>query len=287
MTDESRGIGGPAVRPGLSTCSPTCTPVSWTTTRAAELWPQVNEDPEAQAVLAHWTPPRPTSPARRRARATDARGVRRPARRGDRRRSAAAVPGRPSRTHAGVAAGRSARPGRGPRRGAAARNRRLGWAAGSLTAAAAAVVAMAVAVPEHGAGRPAPRTRGPSSAAGPSVGSDGIGAAPNRHGDRRPRLRPTARRPDAGRLPRGRRAARNVRPGASGRSTSAARPACMIILTTGKPAQFRLLAFGADCGPGNPASSSTRSSGEVASPGHGPLRKQACHPWEHGHLRSC
>jgi len=27
----------------------------------------------------------------------------------------------------------------------------------------------------------------------------------------------------------------------------------MIILTTGKLAQFRLVAFGADCGPGNPA----------------------------------
>jgi hypothetical protein len=133
------------------------------------------------------------------------------------------------------------------------RNKRLGWAAGVLTAAAAAVVAVTVAIPDTSQQSGTPNVAAPAPS-GPTVGSDGSGAqalvgkaigvrdfGPLQNEDRLdaciaaagldPKVRPEGIRPV------------NV----------GGKAGVMIILTTGKLAQFRLVAFGADCGPGNPA----------------------------------
>jgi hypothetical protein len=133
------------------------------------------------------------------------------------------------------------------------RNKRLGWAAGVLTAAAAAVVAVTVAIPNTTQQSGTPGVAAPPPA-GPTVGDDGSGAqalvgkaigvrdfGPLENEDRLdacitaagldPKVRPEGIRPV------------NV----------GGKAGVMIILTTGKLAQFRLVAFGADCGPANPA----------------------------------
>ncbi len=248
MTDESRGIGGTVGPPWSVDVLADLHAGVLDDTRAAELWPLVTADPEAVAILdaldATQTDlasladaPAPPMPAEFAARLDAALAA----------EAAARFPGstRPSAPQdapvVDLAAARRKR------------NKRLGWAAGVLTAAAAAVVAVTVAIPDTAQQSGTPNVAAPAPT-GPSVGSDGAGAqalvgkavgvrdfGPLQNEDRLdaciaaagldPKVRPEGVRPV------------NV----------GGKAGVMIILTTGKLAQFRLVAFGADCGPGNPA----------------------------------
>ncbi|MEU5258557.1 hypothetical protein [Amycolatopsis sp. NPDC021455] len=251
MTDESRGIGGTVGPPWSVDVLADLHAGVLDDARAAELWPLVNEDPEARAILdaldatqadlaSLAAAPAPPMPAEFAARLDAAIAA----------EAAAAFPS--PRT-----APEQAGPGNAPVVDLAAarrkRNKRLGWAAGVLTAAAAAIVAVTVAIPNTSQQSGTPNVAAPPPS-GPSVGSDGSGAqalvgkavgvrdfGPLQNEDRLdaciaaagldPKVRPEGIRPV------------NV----------GGKAGVMIVLTTGKLAQFRLVAFGADCGPGNPA----------------------------------
>ncbi|EOD67318.1 hypothetical protein [Amycolatopsis vancoresmycina] len=246
MTDESRGIGGTVGPPWSVDVLADLHAGVLDDTRAAELWPLVNADPEARAILdaldatqsdlaSLADAPAPPMPAQFAARLDAALAAEAAARFPEPRRA-------PEQGNAPVVDLAAAR-----RR----RNKRLGWAAGVLTAAAAAVVAVTVAIPNTSQQTGTPNVAAPT---GPSVGNDGSGAqaligkavgvrdfGPLQNEDRLdeciaaagldPKVRPEGIRPV------------NV----------GGKAGVMIILTTGKLAQFRLVAFGADCGPGNPA----------------------------------
>ncbi|RSM35758.1 hypothetical protein DMA12_42865 [Amycolatopsis balhimycina DSM 5908] len=255
MTDESRGIGGTIGPPWSVDVLADLHAGVLDDVRAAELWPLVNADPEARAILEALdatqadlaslaAAPAPPMPAEFAARLEAALAA----------EAAAAFPGKAqSSPHT---APEQAGPGNAPVVDLAAarrrRNKRLGWAAGVLTAAAAAI-AVTVAIPNTSSQTGNPNVAAPPPS-GPSVGSDGSGAqalvgkavgvrdfGPLQNEDRLdacvaaagldPKVRPEGIRPV------------NV----------GGKAGVMIILTTGKLAQFRLVAFGADCGPGNPA----------------------------------
>lgn len=256
MTDESRGIGGTIGPPWSVDVLADLHAGVLDDTAAAELWPLVNADPEARAILdaldatqadlaALAEAPAPRMPAEFAARLDAALAA----------EAAAAFPGQAGPRSA-TQAPRQAGPGNAPVVDLAAarrrRNKRLGWTAGVLTAAAAAVVAVTLAIPGTSQQTGTPNVAAPPT--GPSVGSDGAGAqaligkavgvrdfGPLQNEDRLdaciaaagldPKVRPEGIRPV------------NV----------GGKAGVMIILTTGKLAQFRLVAFGADCGPGNPA----------------------------------
>ncbi|MEV6874917.1 hypothetical protein [Amycolatopsis sp. NPDC051128] len=251
MTDESRGIGGTIGPPWSVDVLADLHAGVLDDAQAAELWPLVDADPEARAILdaldatrtdlaSLAAAPAPPMPAEFAARLDAALAA----------EAAAAFP-------RATQAPRPAGPGDAQVVDLAAarrrRNTRLGWAAGILTAAAAAVVAVTVALPSTSPKDGTPNVAAPAPA-GPSVGSDGSGAqalvgkavgvrdfGPLGNEDRLdaciaaagldPKVRPEGVRPV------------NV----------GGKAGVMIILTTGKLAQFRLVAFGADCGPGNPA----------------------------------
>ncbi|WP_410609003.1 hypothetical protein [Amycolatopsis sp. lyj-109] len=255
MTDESRGIGGTIGPPWSVDVLADLHAGVLDDTQAAELWPLVNADPEARAILdaldatqadlaSLADAPAPPMPAEFAARLDAALAA----------EAAAAFRERPQ---GATQAPRQAGPGDAPVVDLAAarrrRNKRLGWAAGVLTAAAAAVVAVTVAIPDTAQQPGTPDVAAPAPT-GPSVGGDGAGAqalvgkaigvrdfGPLQNEDRLdaciaaagldPKVRPEGIRPV------------NV----------GGKAGVMIILTTGKLAQFRLVAFGADCGPGNPA----------------------------------
>src|SRR6185369_2823786 len=143
MTDESRGIGGTVGPPWSVDVLADLHAGVLEDAQAAELWPLVNADPEARAILdaldatqadlaSLADAPAPPMPAEFAARLDAALAA----------EAAAAFPGqaqtRPAPRDAQVVDLAAAR-----RR----RNKRLGWAAGVLTAAAAAVVAVTIAIP--------------------------------------------------------------------------------------------------------------------------------------------
>jgi hypothetical protein len=246
MTDESRGIGGTVGPPWSVDVLADLHAGVLDDAQAAELWPLVNADPEARAILDALDAtqadlasladvPAPPMPAEYAARLDAALAAEAAA------RFPAAQPAAPDAPVVDLAAARRRR------------NKRLGWAAGVLTAAAAAVVAVTVAIPDTSQQSGTPDVAAPAPS-GPTVGSDGSGAqalvgkaigvrdfGPLQNEDRLdaciaaagldPKVRPEGIRPV------------NV----------GGKAGVMIILTTGKLAQFRLVAFGADCGPGNPA----------------------------------
>lgn len=253
MTDESRGIGGTVGPPWSVDVLADLHAGVLDDARAAELWPLVNADPEARAILDALDAtqadlaslvhaPAPPMPAEFAARLDAALAA----------EAAAHFPGK---TQPGPQQAPPA-PGNAPVVDLAAarrkRNKRLGWAAGVLTAAAAAIVAVTVALPTTSQQSGTPNAA-PPAPSGPSVGSDGSGAqallgkglgvrdfGPLANQDRLdaciaaagldPKVRPEGIRPV------------NV----------GGKAGTMIILTTGKLAQFRLVAFGTDCGPGHP-----------------------------------
>ncbi|MGW3960440.1 hypothetical protein ACWED2_11520 [Amycolatopsis sp. NPDC005003] len=251
MTDESRGIGGTIGPPWSVDVLADLHAGVLDDTQAAELWPLVNADPEARAILdaldatqadlaSLADAPAPRMPAEFAARLDAALAAEAAAAFPERAQPARPQPSAPREAQVvDLAAARRRR------------NKRLGWAAGVLTAAAAAIVAVTVAIPNTSQQTGTPNVAAPT---GPSVGSDGAGAqalvgkaigvrdfGPLQNEDRLdaciaaagldPKVRPEGIRPV------------NV----------GGKAGVMIILTTGKLAQFRLVAFGADCGPGNPA----------------------------------
>ncbi|MEV6827555.1 hypothetical protein [Amycolatopsis sp. NPDC051102] len=249
MTDESRGIGGTVGPPWSVDVLADLHAGVLDEARAAELWPLVDADPEAREILAALDAtqadlaslahaPAPRMPAEFAARLDAALAAEAAARFPDAGQTASASQ---DAQVVDLAAARRKR------------NKRLGWAAGVLTAAAAAVVAVTVALPSTSQQTGTPNVAAPAPT-GPSVGNDGAGAqaligkavgvrdfGPLQNEDRLdaciaaagldPKVRPEGIRPV------------NV----------GGKAGVMIILTTGKLAQFRLVAFGADCGPGNPA----------------------------------
>ncbi|WP_410562855.1 hypothetical protein [Amycolatopsis sp. cmx-4-61] len=268
MTDESRGIGGTIGPPWSVDVLADLHAGVLDDTRAAELWPLVNADPEARAILnaldatqadlaalAHAPAPRmPAEFAARLDAALAAEAAARFPERAQPERAQAertqAEPVQPERPQPSAQQGAQVVDLAAARR---KRNKRLGWAAGVLTAAAAAVVAVTLAIPNTSPQSGTPNVAAPAPT-GPSVGNDGAGAqalvgkaigvrdfGPLQNEDRLdaciaaagldPKVRPEGIRPV------------NV----------GGKAGVMIILTTGKLAQFRLVAFGADCGPGNPA----------------------------------
>lgn len=253
MTDESRGIGGTVGPPWSVDVLADLHAGVLDDDRAAELWPLVNADPEAREILAALDAttadlasladaPAPPMPAEFAARLDAALAAEAAARFRDSAQPERTQPSAPRDAQVvDLAAARRRR------------NKRLGWAAGVLTAAAAAVVAVTIAIPNTSQQSGTPNVAAPAPT-GPSVGSDGSGAqaligkavgvrdfGPLQNEDRLdaciaaagldPKVRPEGIRPV------------NV----------GGKAGVMIILTTGKLAQFRLVAFGADCGPGNPA----------------------------------
>src|SRR6185369_4038877 len=154
MTDESRGIGGTVGPPWSVDVLADLHAGVLEDAQAAELWPLVNADPEARAILdaldatqadlaSLADAPAPPMPAEFAARLDAALAA----------EAAAAFPGQGQRQpQSATQAPRQAGPGDAPVVDLAAarrrRNKRLGWAAGVLTAAAAAVVAVTVAIPD-------------------------------------------------------------------------------------------------------------------------------------------
>lgn len=255
MTDESRGIGGTVGPPWSVDVLADLHAGVLEDARAAELWPLVNADPEARAILdaldatqadlaSLAEAPAPPMPAEFAARLDAALAAEAAARFPGRAQPAAAAPQPAGSGNAQVVDLAAAR-----RR----RNKRLGWAAGVLTAAAAAVVAVTVAIPGTSQQTGTPNVAAPAPT-GPSVGTDGAGAQAligkglgvRDFGPLQTEDKLDACIAAAGLDPK-------VRPEGIRPVNVGGKAGTMIILTTGKLAQFRLVAFGADCGPGNPA----------------------------------
>jgi hypothetical protein len=252
MTDESRGIGGTVGPPWSVDVLADLHAGVLTDARAAELWPLVDADPEARAIMDALDATRADL-----ATLADAPAPPMPAEFAARLDAALAAEAAATFRPAEAPAPRPAGPGDAQVVDLAAarrqRTKRLGWAAGVLTAAAAAVVAVTVAIPGTTQQSGTPNVAAPAPS-GPTVGGDGSGAqalvgkaigvrdfGPLGNEDRLDACI-TAAGLDAKVRPEG------IRPvNVDGKA------GVMIILTTGKLAQFRLVAFGADCGPGNPA----------------------------------
>ncbi|WP_328605484.1 hypothetical protein OG943_36585 [Amycolatopsis sp. NBC_00345] len=257
MTDESRGVGGAAGPPWSVDLLADLHAGVLTEPEAAELWPRVNNDPEALAViealeattadLASLTlEPAPPMPAEYAARLDAALAAEASARQAASFPVAtpipAAAPAAPAAGDAPVVDLAAAR---------RKRNRRLGWGAGVLTAAAAAIVVVAVTVPgtsqETGTGVAAP------APSGPSVSGDGNGAEAllggamgvRDFGPLQDEKRLDACVSAAGLDP-------NVRPAGIRPVNVDGKAGVLVFYTTGKIAQYRIVAFGADCGPGSP-----------------------------------
>ncbi|GAB3913475.1 hypothetical protein GCM10029964_123060 [Kibdelosporangium lantanae] len=225
---------------------------------AAQLWPRVNADPEAMEILAALEAtqadlhefamaPAPPMPAHFAARldaaiATEAQS---------RAQATTAPPAPhvpPQPGHAPVIDMAEAR-----RR----RNRRLGWGAGFLAAAAAAVGIAFVAIPTGTGGSPSAGID-PNSSAQPPQG----GPYAFKQGDLGDdQLNATKGQQDYG--PFADKAKLNACLEANGISTKAqvlgahpvtvdGKPGTLLVFVHG-PGEFRLVAVGPDCGPGNPA----------------------------------
>jgi hypothetical protein len=256
MTDETRGIGETAGPPWSVDVLADLHAGVLDETRAGQLWPLVNADPEARAILdaldstrsdlaALADAPVEPMPAEFAARLDAALAAEAAS------RQAAPFPeaATPAPEQTGTGNAKVVDLAAARRR----RNKQIGWTAGILTAAAAAVVAVTVALPTSSPTTGTPNVAAPAPS-GPSLDSSGNGAqaligkglgvrdfGPLQNEDRLdtcieaygldPKVRPEGVRPV------------NV----------AGKAGVMVIFTTGKLAQFRLIAFGADCGPGNPA----------------------------------
>ena len=253
MTDESRGIGGTVGPPWSVDVLADLHAGVLDDAQAAQLWPLVDADPEARAILdaldatqadlaSLADAPAPPMPAEFAARLDAALAAEAAARFPEQR--TAPAPRQAGSGDAQVVDLAAAR-----RR----RNKRLGWAAGVLTAAAAAVVAVTIAIPGTSQQPGTPNVAAPPPS-GPSVGNDGSGAQAligkavgvRDFGPLRTEDKLDACIAAAGLDPK-------VRPEGIRPVNVGGKAGVMIILTTGKLAQFRLVAFGADCGPGNPA----------------------------------
>ncbi|WP_033291434.1 hypothetical protein [Amycolatopsis jejuensis] len=252
MTDESRGAGGTIGPPWSVDLLADLHAGVLDDHEAAQLWPRVNADPEARAIIealeattadlsALATEPAPPMPAEFAARIDAAIAAESTARQAA--TFPAAEPAAPVLQPVAPVVDLSAARRR--------RNRQLGWGAGILTAAAAAVVAVTLVVPGTSTNDGTPNVAAPAPA-GPSVGGDGSGAEALLGGGLG--VRDYGPLKDQERLDACVTAAgmdANVRPEGVRPVNVAGKAGVVAIYTTGKLAQFRLVAFGADCGPGN------------------------------------
>ncbi|MDT8910459.1 hypothetical protein [Amycolatopsis sp. PS_44_ISF1] len=256
MTDESRGVGEAAGPPWSVDLLADLHAGVLDEHEAAELWPRVHNDPEALAVIEALEAttadlaslalePAPPMPAEYAARLDAALAA-----------ETSARPAAPFPVTTPIPAPAPSAPAAGdaPVANLAAarrkRNRRLGWAAGVLTAAAAAIVVVAVAVPgrpqESGVAAPAP-----SAPSAPSVSGDGRGAETllggamgvRDFGPLQDEQRLDACVSAAGLDP-------DVRPVGIRPVNVDGKAGVLVVYTTGELAQYRIVAFGADCGPG-------------------------------------
>jgi hypothetical protein len=138
------------------------------------------------------------------------------------------------------------------------RNKRLGWGAGLLTVAAAAIAAVAIAMPSSEQASDTTVAQPPASTShslsDPLVGGDGNGAEAligNGLGVRDFGPLENEERLDACLVAAGLDPA--IRPAGIRPVTVGEQIGVLVILTTGKLAQYRMVAFGPNCGPGNPA----------------------------------
>lgn len=248
MTDENRGIGGTVGPPWSVDLLADLHAGVLDEAVANRLWPQVNADPEARAILdaldstvadlgaLPMAPAAPMPPeVATRIDAALAAEV-----------SRTAEPGRDEPPVAPVVSLDNAR---------RKRNRMLGWGAGVLTAAAAAVVAVAVIVPngQQGDGLPAAAPTPADTSTPPlSLRSEGgLGSALGEVSG----VRDFGPLGDEQRLDACLEAAGidpDVKPAGVRPATLDGREAVLVLYTTGEFAQFRLVALSPDCGPDNP-----------------------------------
>jgi hypothetical protein len=243
MTDESRAPGGVAGPPWSVDVLADLHAGVLDEEEASELWPRVNADPEARAVidaleataadLAGFAslpdPPVPQDVAGRIDTAL--------ARRDD-------SSGEPASNVVGIDAARTRR------------RRRAGWSAGILGAAAAVAAAVMIAVP-NGSEPTTPGLAQPTQSApvqgagGPTLHSGDMNAAVGDiNGVRDFGPLGTERRLDACLEANG--IDPEVRPVGIRPITLDGEQAVAVLFTTGRIAQFRLVALAPDCGPANP-----------------------------------
>ncbi|KZB84899.1 hypothetical protein [Amycolatopsis regifaucium] len=251
MTDESRGIGGTVGPPWSVDVLADLHAGVLDEREAAELWPLVNADPEALAIIEALeattadlaelaNEPVAPMPAEFAARLDAALAAE--------MRASPAFQGAPQGPQAPVAPVVDLAAARRKR------NKRIGWGAGIATVAAAAIAAVAIVVPTTQQTTPGGVAQPPPAPTGPSVGGDGGGAEAlvgkavgvRDFGSLKTEERLDACVAAAGLDP-------DVRPEGIRPVNVAGKDGVMVIYTTGKLAQFRIVAFGADCGPGNPA----------------------------------
>jgi hypothetical protein len=258
MTDESRGIGGAVGPPWSVDVLADLHAGVLDEVESARLWPQVNADPEARAVIdaleattdelsALADGPFEPMPAQFAARLDAAIAQEAGARQNE----------SPVAPVIGMDAARRRR------------NKQLGWGAGLLVAAAAAVTL--IVLPGSGGSTgpsvalpPAPGPSAVSSNGGtPALGGDGSGADALVGGglgirDFGPLL--DEQHLDACLVANGFDPA--VRPAGILPVTVGGQPGVMVMMTTGKFAQYRLVGFPASCGPGHPGKLFDRVVGE-------------------------
>ncbi len=255
MTDESRGHGGLVGPPWSVDVLADLHAGALDEREAAELWPRVNADPDARAIIealestkadlsgfaALDVEPMPADVARR----IDAALER------ERQAQASPAQAQPPAEGSGAVVSLDAARAR--------RKKRLGWGAGLLTAAAAVVAAALVVIPGTGdrngselaqpsqpsqssdiGGTPplAVDSGNPSAAVGQIVNVRDFGPL---GGEQRLDACLEANGIDSAVQPVG------FRP-----VTVDGDEAVVVLLTTGELGQFRLLALAPDCGPGNP-----------------------------------
>jgi hypothetical protein len=258
MRDDSRGIGGTVGPPWSVDVLADLQAGVLDERQAAELWPLAQTDPEARAILEALEAttadlgglalePAEPMPAEVAARLDAALAE-------EARRAfgeAASRPQAPPQPQAPP-------PGMAPVTDLAAarrrHHRRLGWGAGVLAVAAAAVAAIAIAVPSQ------QQTGGNAVAQPPAPTSAGSGPLALSSGGMQAAVGQSLGVRDYGPLGNQERldaclAANGfdpvTKPAGFREVTIDGRPAVLVILTTGQLAQFRLVAFPPDCGPGH------------------------------------
>ncbi|MEU3621506.1 hypothetical protein BS329_25770 [Amycolatopsis coloradensis] len=249
MTDESRGIGGTVGPPWSVDVLADLHAGVLDEREAAALWPLVNADPEALAIIEALEATtadlaelanEPIAPM--------------PAEFAARIDAALAAEMRASPAFQGASEGQQAQVAPVVDLAAARRrrNKRIGWGAGIATVAAAAIAAIAIVVPTARQSTPGGVAQPPPAPTGPSVDGDGGGAEAlvgkavgvRDFGSLQTEERLDACVAAAGLDP-------DVRPEGIRPVNVAGKDGVMVIYTTGKLAQFRIVAFGAECGQGN------------------------------------
>lgn len=261
MTDQYRGTGGAVGPPWSVDLLADLHAGVLDENEAAELWPRVEADPEARAILealdatsadladltAGPVEPMPAQFAAR----LDAAVAQEARDRAATNSPAQAGPATPAEQPVAPVVSLDA-----ARR---KRNKRIGWGAGILTAAAAAVAAIAIAVP-------AGNTTGgdavaqPTDSPPPDAGSEAPLALQESEVNASA-IGPVINARDFGPLENEQRLDAcleangidpTVRPAGIRGATIDGSPATLVVLTTGQLGQFRLVALSPSCGPGTP-----------------------------------